>query len=167
MENLNPSRSSPHRGKSAERVQMWLIKEHTVPACTLLCTLSPHKLQIRNAAFPGMGWGEMCVCPHVHVHMTEFPLLSFLLIFRFLLSWEDSSDSVWPYPQIKLLVLVKSSAGRMAAQAAWYFNSSSHSWQQSIRAGTGYAQLTNIIHIFPNQLLFYWSVSQNILICNS
>lgn len=75
---------------------------------------------------PGRVEGRRVVCPHVHVHMPEFPLFSFLLlIFHFLFSWEDSSDSVWPYPQIKLLVLVKSSAGRMAAQAAQYFNSSS------------------------------------------
>lgn len=67
----------------------------------------------------------MCLSPCARSH-AEFPLFSFLLlIFCFLLSWEDSSDSVWPYPQIKLLVLVKSSAGRMAAQAAQCFNSSS------------------------------------------
>lgn len=102
----------------------------------------------------------MYVCPHVHVHITEFPLFSFLLlIFCFLLSWEDSSDSVWPYPQIKLLVLVKSSAGRMAAQAGILTlpHKRDKDWQQSISAGTGYTQLTNIIHIFPNQLVFHLS----------
>lgn len=49
-------------------------------------------------------------CPNTH--MTEFPLFSCLLLsFHFLFSWEDSSDSVWPYPEINLLVLVKRGAG--------------------------------------------------------
>lgn len=69
-------------------------------------------LQIRKAASPRTSCGEVCVRPHAHAHAPEFPLFSFLLlIFHFLFSWEDSSDSVWPYPQINLLVLVKSGAG--------------------------------------------------------